>query len=89
MLSASPTLPPAARTARIEPAHKRPASWLGPMHDAGGPRALAESEKDRAENVMIVDLLRNDLSGIRPGTVAPELFALEHPTGSPRLHRRR
>ena len=56
---------------------------LGPMHDAALGRALAESGKDRAENVMIVDLLRNDLSRVcRPGTVrVPELFALEqHPT---------
>ncbi len=56
---------------------------LVPMHDAALGRALAESDKDRAENVMIVDLLRNDLSRVcRPGTVrVPELFALEqHPT---------
>jgi para-aminobenzoate synthetase component I len=56
---------------------------LGPMHDAALGRALAESVKDRAENVMIVDLLRNDLSRVcRPGSVrVPELFALEqHPT---------
>jgi para-aminobenzoate synthetase component 1 len=53
---------------------------LGPMHDAALGRALAESQKDRAENVMIVDLLRNDLSRVcRPGSVrVPELFALEH-----------
>jgi para-aminobenzoate synthetase component 1 len=53
---------------------------LGPMHDAALGRALAESQKDRAENVMIVDLLRNDLSRVcRPATVrVPELFALEH-----------
>jgi para-aminobenzoate synthetase component I len=53
---------------------------LAPMHDAALGRALAESQKDRAENVMIVDLLRNDLSRVcRPGTVrVPELFALEH-----------
>jgi para-aminobenzoate synthetase component 1 len=60
----------------------RPRGLL-PMHDAALGRALEESEKDRAENVMIVDLLRNDLSRVcRPGTVrVPELFALEqHPT---------
>ncbi|HZI21390.1 MAG TPA: aminodeoxychorismate synthase component I [Gemmatimonadales bacterium] len=52
----------------------------GPEHDAALARALAESDKDRAENVMIVDLLRNDLSRVcRPGTVrVPELFTIEH-----------
>lgn len=56
---------------------------LGPMHDLALGRELAESEKDRAENVMIVDLLRNDLSrACLPGSVrVPELFTLEqHPT---------
>src|SRR6266581_3748892 len=53
---------------------------LSPEHDAALARALVESDKDRAENVMIVDLLRNDLSRVcRAGTVrVPELFALEH-----------
>ncbi|ASN06860.1 aminodeoxychorismate synthase component I [Virgibacillus necropolis] len=44
---------------------------------------LVQSEKDQAENVMIVDLLRNDLGSIaRPGSVqVPELFSIEkYPT---------
>ena len=52
---------------------------VGPEHDAALGLVLTESAKDRAENLMIVDLLRNDLSRVcAPGTVrVPELFTLE------------
>ena len=53
---------------------------IGPEHDFALGVALTESPKDRAENLMIVDLLRNDLSRVcAPGSVrVPELFGLEH-----------
>ncbi|HYF39340.1 MAG TPA: aminodeoxychorismate synthase component I [Gemmatimonadales bacterium] len=84
ILSASPErflrLEPERRQVETRPIKGTRPRGLGPMHDAALGRALAESQKDRAENVMIVDLLRNDLSRVcRPGTVrVPELFALEH-----------
>ena len=56
-----------------------------PLEDATRAVALANSEKDRAENVMIVDLLRSDLSAVcKPHTVKVhglcevETYALLH-----------
>ncbi len=50
-----------------------------PAKDSASSEALLSSEKDRAENLMIVDLLRNDLSKhCQPNSVnVPSLFSLE------------
>ena len=64
----------------IKGTRPRAADWAT---DPGADRTIAEallgSEKDRAENVMIVDLLRNDLSRVcRDGSVTvPTLCGLE------------
>jgi para-aminobenzoate synthetase component 1 len=52
---------------------------FNPRHDSALGGALFESEKDQAENVMIVDLLRNDLSKVcEDGSVlVPELCRIE------------
>lgn len=52
---------------------------IDPEQDQAQADALLASRKDRAENLMIVDLLRNDLGrSCRVGSVrVPELFALE------------
>ncbi len=81
VLSSSPERFLELRAGRVE---TRPIKGTRPrLADPGGDRAmaaeLAASPKDRAENVMIVDLLRNDLGRVcRPGSIrVPELFALE------------
>lgn len=54
-----------------------------PIQDAALAAALQASAKDRAENLMIVDLMRNDLArASRPGSVKVDrLFEIErHPT---------
>ncbi|MGA8863567.1 MAG: chorismate-binding protein [Gallionella sp.] len=50
-----------------------------PVDDLDAARQLRESEKEMAENLMIVDLVRNDLSRLaRPDTVkVPQLFSIE------------
>ncbi len=47
--------------------------------DEKNARELQHSSKDKAENLMIVDLLRNDISRVcQPGSVkVPEIFAIE------------
>ncbi|MEZ4320919.1 MAG: aminodeoxychorismate synthase component I [Myxococcota bacterium] len=82
VLSTSPE-----RFLRIEPngwAEARPIKGTAPRgrspeEDRALAHGLGTGEKERAENLMIVDLLRNDLGRVcDPGTVSvPELFSVE------------
>jgi para-aminobenzoate synthetase / 4-amino-4-deoxychorismate lyase len=59
-----------------------PIKGTAPRGTSDGAAALRASAKDAAENIMIVDLMRNDLSRVcRPGTVAvQELLTIQpHP----------
>ena len=85
ILSASPELFFRRRGRRVltRPMKGTAARGRWVEEDEAACRTLAESEKNRAENVMIVDLLRNDLGRVaETGTVrASSLFKVErHPT---------
>lgn len=85
LLCASPELFFAWRDGRLTARPMKGTARRGyvPEEDAALARWLKDSDKNRAENLMIVDLLRNDLARLSvPGGVAvPSLFSIEsYPT---------
>ena len=80
VLSASPERFLRRRGERLlsEPIKGTLARSKDPAEDQRLKKILSEDEKERSENVMIVDLVRNDLSRVcRPGSVqADELFSI-------------
>ena len=81
VLSASPErfLSLKGRQVRTEPIKGTRPRGDDPVHDQALRSELFNSDKDRAENLMIVDLLRNDLGRVcEPGSISvPRLFAIE------------
>jgi para-aminobenzoate synthetase / 4-amino-4-deoxychorismate lyase len=81
VLSASPELFFEIGGDRITTRPMKGTTARGRTHDEDAEAAerLSSSRKDRAENAMIVDLIRNDLGRVAvPGSVSPtELFATE------------
>ena len=73
------TFDPASRRIETRPIKGTRRRDANAAVDAANAAELVASAKDRAENLMIVDLMRNDLSRVaRPGSVEVEkLFALE------------
>ncbi len=67
------------QTLRSRPMKGTAARGLDTIQDRQAARDLKSSDKDRAENVMIVDMVRNDMGRIaHPGSVhVPQLFAVE------------
>ncbi len=85
LLSSSPELFFALREGRLttRPMKGTSERFANPGDDAAAALALSRDPKQRAENLMIVDLLRNDLSRVsKVGTVhVPALFQVEtYPT---------
>ena len=80
VLCASPErfLEKRGQTLRSQPIKGTVRRGATPEEDTALKRSLLESEKERAENVMIVDLVRNDLSRVaQPNSVeVDELFGL-------------
>ena len=87
VLSASPELflRVEGRAVTAEPIKGTAPRGADPQADAALAAALSASEKDRAENVMIADLLRNDLAKVceDASVRVPELCALR---SLPRVH---
>jgi len=71
---------PASRRIEARPIKGTRARAEEPREDAAMADELSGSAKDRAENLMIVDLMRNDLARVsQPGSVKVEaLFEVEH-----------